>query len=63
MCVLARAKFQFTCTPDKEKPGYCKETYTDMGLSAVGRIADNETCLKFTAEWIAAERAADKGAK
>lgn len=58
MCMVARQSFRFTCTPDPAKPGYCKETFADAGLSAVGRIADDKTCMKLTSDWIAAERVA-----
>lgn len=58
MCIVAHQNFKFQCTPDPQKPGYCKETYGDAGLMAVGRIADDKTCMKLTNEWIDSERAA-----
>ena len=61
LCVIARKGFQFVCTPDPAKQGYCKETFADAGLASVDRIVDDATCLKQTAEWLEIERQADKG--
>jgi hypothetical protein len=58
LCVKARQVFRFTCTPDPARAGYCKQTYADLGLSSVEKIADDRTCLKLLDEWIAGERAA-----
>lgn len=61
LCVIARTQFKFICTPDPNREGYCKETFADVGLRAVGSIADDDTCMKQVADWIAGEREADKG--
>lgn len=61
LCVIARKLFQFTCTPDPERAGYCKQTFADFGIMATGKIADDTTCMKQVADWIEGERAADKG--
>jgi len=61
MCAVVRQKFQFICTPDPNREGYCRETFADAGLAAVGAIANDDTCLKLVADWIDGERQADKG--
>lgn len=59
MCLKARVKFEFHCTSNPKRPGYCLETFGDFGLDAVGAIADNETCLTQVADWVDGELAAD----
>jgi hypothetical protein len=62
-CLAARAPFAFRCTPDAERPGYCRETFGQLGLAGAGAIADPAICLDQVAKWVAAERAAEGAGK
>lgn len=63
LCLAARQVFRFQCSADPAKPGYCRETFADVGLQSAGKIADDATCMALVAEWIAAERASREGVK
>lgn len=49
----------FHCTKDPKRPGYCKETHGEIGLTGAGAIFTPEACLAQINQWAANERAAD----